>query len=75
MIYISDLQNLVSSWLERLGDSSQPLPYRDALNECIYDLNNLIDHSLIEEADYQDMLESWNADNYLSSLEAHEAVA
>ena len=48
MIYISDLQQLVASWLERMGNSSQPLPYRDAIGECLYDLNNLIDKSLIE---------------------------
>lgn len=75
MIYITDLQFLVSSWLDRLGDPSQPLAYKDALNECIYDLNNLIDRSLTEELDYKDMLESWQADNYLSSLEAHESAA
>ena len=75
MIYISDLQQLVASWLERMGNSSQPLPYRDAIGECLYDLNNLIDKSLIEEADYQEMLEEWDADNFLSSSEAPEAIA
>ena len=75
MVCISELQNLVSIWLERMNDSSQPSQYRDAVNDCIYDLNGLIDKSINEEFDAKDFLDSLNADDYLSSLEAHEAVA
>lgn len=74
MIYISDLQQLSNSWTERLGNSAQPLPYRDALSECIYELNNLISKSIKEEFDYHDFLEM-QADEYLSSIDAHERAA
>lgn len=75
MITISDLQQLTKSWQERLGDTSQPLPYKDALNDCLYELNQLINHAIEEELDYQDMLDSWEADAYLSTMEAHEHIA
>ena len=75
MIYISDLQNLVSNWLERMNDSSQPSAYKDAVNDCVYDLNGLIDKFINEECNAMDYLDSIEADNFLSSLEAHEAVA
>lgn len=73
MIYTSDLQQLVSAWKERATSAAQPTSYKDALNECIYDLDQLVDNSIIEEIDYQDMVDSWEADTYLSSMEAHEA--
>lgn len=74
MIYVSDLQQLVSQWLDRLDNPTQPQSYKDALGECIYELNKLIDKSIEEELDYKDALDSWDADNFLSSLEAHEAA-
>ena len=75
MICISDLQQLMTSWQERIDNQTYPFEYRNALSECVYDLNKLINHSIEEELDYKDMLDSWEADNYLSSMEAHEAVA
>ena len=75
MIYASDLQKVVSLWLERMGNQSQPFEYRNALNECIDDLNQVIEKSIEEELDYKEALESWEADEFLSSIEAHEAVA
>ena len=75
MIYISDLQQLADEWTERLNNPAQSFEYKNALSECIYDLNQLINHSIEEELDYKEMLDSWEADNYLSSIEAHEAVA
>jgi hypothetical protein len=75
MICVSDLQQLISSWQERMNKQAHPFEYKNALSECIYDLNQLINHSIEEELDYKEMLDSWKADNYLSSIEAHEAVA
>lgn len=75
---ITDLQNLISQWTERMGDNTQPLPYRDALGECIHELNCLINKVLQDEMTEQDALDyilSQEADSYLSSLEAHEHVA
>lgn len=77
MVYISDLQHLVSQWTERMS-SSQPLSYRDALSECIYELNCLINKTLLNDMTEQDALDyllSQEADSYLSSMEAHEHAA
>lgn len=74
MIYVSDLQQLVSVWTERLGNNSQPSSYKDALSECIYELNNLISTSILEEFTYQDFLEK-EADTQLSIMKEYgEAV-
>ena len=75
MVYISDLQQLLSQWQERAKSGSQPTFYKDALNDCVYELNSLIEKSVLEDADYEDMLEEIEADNYLSSVEAHESFA
>lgn len=72
MIYPSDISKLTSQWTERMGNSSYPQPYRDALMECCNELNTLIDSSIQEEFDYKDYLYSIEADNYLASMEAHE---
>ena len=75
MVYISDLQQLVSQWLERMSDTTQPIEYRDALNECIYEVNGLIDKSINTEANCQQQLDEQWADAFLSSLEAEEFAA
>ncbi len=75
MITVSDLQQLLNEWHERVEQPFQPFEYKTGVNDCIYDLNKLINHSIEEEFDYQDMLESWEADEYLSSMESHEDVA
>ena len=54
MIYISDLQELVSVWQDRLDNYFYPLAYRDAVSECIYELNNLINKSIEEEIESED---------------------
>lgn len=74
MITISDLQNLITKWQERVSNPSQPFAYVNGVSECIYDLNQLISHSIQEELSYEDYL-SMEADNYLSSMEAHEHIA
>lgn len=67
MIYISDLQQLITSWQQRMTSGEQPIPYRDALNDCIYELNQLISRSLDEELSYREYIESWKADDFLDS--------
>ena len=74
MIYVADLQKLMSSWQERMESPVQPSAYKDALSECIYDLNNLILRAIEDELTYQDFLDM-EADSYLSSMEAHEKAA
>ena len=78
MIAVTDLQKLASQWAERMDRPSYPLSYRDALSECIYELNCLINKTLLDELTEQDALEyllSQEADSYLSSMEAHEDAA
>lgn len=74
MITVSDIQQLINKWQERVDNPSQPFAYKNGIGECIYDLNQLILHSIQEELSYEDFL-SMEADSYLSSLESHEKVA
>lgn len=74
MIYVNELQQLLAGWNERLNNPVQSSSYKDALSDCIYDLNQLINHSIEEEFDYKDFL-ACEADAYLSTIEAHEAAA
>ena len=73
MLYLSDLQALIKSWTERLDSPAQPLFYKDALSECIYELNQVINKALLDEMTYEDYL-SQEADSYLASIEAHEVA-
>lgn len=76
MIYISDVQQLADKWTERMNNPSQSLEYKDALSECIYELNQLINKTLINEMTEEDarqyILEQ-DAD-YYSQLEHDENV-
>ena len=74
MIYNCDINQLISEWNKRMTDTSYDPSYHDALNDCIYELNNLLSKSIEEELTYQDYLEM-EADSYLASQEAHEYVA
>ena len=51
MVYLSDIQNLISEWTDRLEVISYPQSYRDALNECIYDLDTLVTKAIEDELD------------------------
>lgn len=74
MITVSDLQQLISKWQERIDSPFQPFAYKNGIGECIYELNQLISDSIQEELSYSDFL-SMESDSYLSSMEAHEEVA
>lgn len=56
MIYIADAQELASKWQERLNNPVLSSAYKDALNDCVYELNTLIYKSLQEELTYKDAL-------------------
>lgn len=49
MVYVSDLNQLISQWLERMGNTAYASAYRDALNDCCYDLQSLLNKSIEEE--------------------------
>ena len=78
MIYISDIQQLANKWTERMNNPTQSFDYKNAISECIYDLNQLINKTLLDELTEEDarqyLLEQ-EADSYLSSEENYYATA
>jgi hypothetical protein len=74
MFYESEISNLIDEWSKKLQDHSYESPYRDALNDCIYDLNTLFSKAFQEEAKAMDTIEEQEADRYLSSMESHEPI-
>ena len=78
MIYINDLQQLADKWTERMNNPAQSFEYKNALSECIYDLNQLINKTLLDELTEEEarqyLLEQ-EADSYLSSEENYYATA
>lgn len=84
MISTNDITHLTEMWNNRLSsyksDSSDySLGYRDALMECIndvlqlsYPLEQIVANIPPQEVEYY--LESQEADNYLSTTEAHEVA-
>lgn len=78
MIYINDLQQLADKWTERMSNPTQSFDYKNALSECIYELNQLINNTLLDEMteeDARDYILSQQADSYLSSEENYYATA
>ena len=78
MIYISDIQQLADKWTERMNNPAQSFDYRNALSECVYDLNQLINKTLLDqmtEEDARDYILSQEADAYLSIENDYYATA
>jgi hypothetical protein len=69
MIYVSDIQQLADRWTERMNNPAQSFEYRTALSECIYDLNQLINKTLLDEMTEEDAAE------YFSNIEPEEFYA
>lgn len=79
MIKEKDINQLIESWKERSNDQSAD--YKEALQECIFELHNLLWSSKSEEElameqasseDLHDYLLSMQADSWLASPENHE---
>jgi len=68
MINVSDLQQVITGWQERVNSPTQPFAYKNGIGECIYDLNSLINKSIEEELSYQDAL----AVEHFANLEPEE---
>jgi len=52
MITIGDLDKLITQWKLKLAQRSQDyydVAYKDGINDCLYDLNNLIEDLLEQE--------------------------
>ena len=78
MIYINDLQQLICSWQGRMDSSVYPSSYKDGVMDCIYELNQLINKTLLNEMteeDARDYILSQEADAYLASEEDYYAAA
>lgn len=78
MVYVSDLQQLISAWQERMDSPVHPSSYKDALMDCIYELNQLVNKTLLDELteeDARDYILSQEADEYLSCMENYYATA
>ena len=78
MIYTSDLQQLINNWQERVDTTAHSQLYKDGVMDCIYELNQLINKTLLDEMTEEDarqyLLEQ-EADSYLSSEENYYAAA
>lgn len=74
MIYISDLQQLLNSWMNKRDTYPFTSPYRDALCDCIYELSDFISRNIDDQLSYQDLIDS-EADEYLSSMDNYYATA
>lgn len=74
MLYESDLNKLLGQWTERLDFQTAKQEYKDAVRDCIYDLKCLLDKNFEEEALAEEAFEQQLADNYLSTIEAHDAL-
>lgn len=83
----SELEQLIAQWRGRLLSNGQSESYKCALQECIYDLQCLINENIYDPAfiqecinqmpskEIEDYFLSQEADDELSKLEAHESVA
>ena len=76
MPFQSDIVSLLSQWKERALNESYSDQYRDAVNDCIYELNDIVRKRMMEEAvdrmtdeDIKQYLEEIDADSYISSSE------
>ena len=52
MVTIADLDRLISQWKLKLAQpvkDTYDIVYKDAVNDCLYDLVNLIDNILKDE--------------------------
>ena len=75
MIFESDIQDLIQSWIERSQSSIYPDEYQKATAECAFELQCTLDKLFNEEVEAREYFNSLEADNYLASIEAHELAA
>lgn len=72
MVYENDINKMLSQW--QSGLVNQSADYKVAVMDCIYDLRCLMDKQFAEEALARECFEEQLADNYLSSIEAHDSL-
>ena len=74
MLYLSDFNQLLASWQQRIASAQPNSDYFIALQECVSDLQRLLDRSMEEALSYEEYL-SQEADYYISCEEDYYATA
>lgn len=81
MIDSKPIESLINQWKQRMEQDAE-MSYKDALGECIYELEYCINEIFQEDflnSVPPEEIEQWlleqEADAYLSSMEAHESAA
>lgn len=74
MIYEGDLTILSQMWEERLRNPELDTSYKDAVKDCLYEMNSFVNAMSEFDEDTQKYLDEQNADAYLSSMESHEVI-
>lgn len=76
------ISNLIALWKARITDKNYSASYRDAVADCLYELKTIYNEDCQEDyletltsEELSSLIDSWNADAYLSSIEAHEHEA
>lgn len=82
MAHPTNINNLLHIWQGRLQDSQFSTEYREAIGDCIYELQEVLNYSWQEEyinslppEEVEQYLHEQEADSYLSTIEAHENIA
>ena len=75
MIYESDIQDLMSEWIARSNSPKYSDEYQKAMSECAFELRCTLDALFEEEMKARQYLDEQYADEYLATIEAHEAAA
>jgi hypothetical protein len=74
MIYLYELEKLVSTWTERASHPFFGAGYADGLRDCAYELTQLINHAIEEETMTDELYQEKLADDYLL-LERENGIA
>lgn len=75
MFYEYDVKKLISQWKKRASNSAYSDPYRVAVNECIFELDDFLSQMFDGEIEAREYLNQLEAEDYLSSIEAHDNIA
>lgn len=82
MVHSTNINDLLHAWQNKLQNNHLSSEYKDALNDCLYDLQEVLKYSWQEEfldslpsEEAEQYLLEQEADNYLSTIEAHENIA
>lgn len=87
IIQEKDIGHILSEWKKRLSGDNYSDEYKCALDECLYDIQGLVENaqdsqeflqdviSQLPSEEVEDYMRGLEADEELSRMEAHESVA